>query len=127
MLAWRWRARRGPVLAAGLTVGCVAGAVVTALVGHAVSSGVSGGALNTVLRLRITLHDRGLVAMEAALALAVYLLATLLSGPDDLGRPAPNEVSVHPGRDVQGVGGDGYGVDAGQQGQFPPQDQDLGR
>lgn len=85
-VCWAWRARRGPVLAVGLAGGGVVGAVLTALVGHLVAGGHGSGAVNSRLTLPITLHAGGLVALEAGLALLVYLAGTLISGPDDLGR-----------------------------------------
>lgn len=110
-LGWFWRSRRGPVLATGLALGGLAGALITALVGHWLSSGHATGAVNSIIGLRITLHARNLVAIEAAAALAVYLLGVLGSSPDDLGRPGR---SVDAGLDVQQVGRDGHGPDAAQ-------------
>lgn len=86
VLCWSWRARRGPVLALGLAVAGLLGAVLTALVGHLVGGGHAGGAVNARITLPITLHARGLIAVEPGVALLVYLAGTLLSGPDDLGR-----------------------------------------
>ncbi len=88
LVAWFWKSRRGPVLAAGLALGAVLGSALTALVGRAVSSGHSTGAVNSGIRLHIVLHAHGLIAIEGVLALAAYLGGVLLAGPDDLGRPA---------------------------------------
>lgn len=85
-LCWSWRARRGPLLALGLAVGGFVSAILTALVGHLVAGGHASGAVNARLTLPVTLHARGLLALEAGLALLVYLAGTLISGPDDLGR-----------------------------------------
>ena len=85
--AWFWRARRGPVLVVGLAIGAGLGALLTALVGYWLSSGHDSGAVNTQVRFRIHVHAHGLIALEAVLALAAYLVGVLFSGPDDLGRP----------------------------------------
>lgn len=95
VLCWGWRARRGPVLAIGLAVGGLLGAVLTALVGHLVGGGHAGGAVNARITLPVTLHARGLIAVEPGVTLLVYLAGTLLSGPDDLGRsPAGTAAST---------------------------------
>jgi Protein of unknown function (DUF2567) len=84
--AWFWRAQRGPVLVAGLAIGAGLGALLTALVGYWLSSGYDSGAVNTQIRLRVQVHSHGLIALEAVLAVAAYLVGVLFSGPDDLGR-----------------------------------------
>ena len=88
LVAWFWKSRRGPVLAAGLALGSILGSALTALIGRAVSSGHSTGAINSGIRLHVVLHAHGLVALEGVLALAAYLGGVLFAGPDDLGRPA---------------------------------------
>ena len=103
--AWFWRAQRGPVLVAGLAVGAGLGALLTALVGYWLSSGHDSGAVNTQIRLRVHVHAHGLIALEAVLALAAYLVGVLFSGPDDLGRPS---TSLEP--EPVGVGAVGPGV-----------------
>ena len=85
-LCWTWRARRGPIIAAALGVGGTVGAVLTALVGRLVGGGHTTGAVNSKITLPIALHAHGLIAVEGGLALLVYLAATLMSAPDDLGR-----------------------------------------
>ncbi len=110
VLCWGWRARRGPVLALGLTVAALLGAALTALVGHLVGGGHAGGAVNARITLPITLHARGLIAVEPVVALLVYLAGTLLSGPDDLGRsPAGTAPSTGDAADSsKSVGAGGY-------------------
>ncbi len=110
VLCWGWRARRGPVLAIGLAVGGLLGAVLTAAVGHLVGGGHAGGALNARITLPITLHARGLIAVEPVVALLVYLAGTLLSGPDDLGRsPAGTAASTEDAADsTNSVDAGGY-------------------
>jgi Protein of unknown function (DUF2567) len=102
--AWFWRARRGPVLVAGLAIGAGLGALLTALVGHWLSSGHDTGAVNTQIQLRVAVHAHGLIALEAVLAVAAYLVGVLFSGPDDLARPATSEPVGEPGTPV-GVAG----------------------
>jgi hypothetical protein len=92
-LVWFRRRRRGPVAVAALAIGGVAGAALTDLVGHLVGGGTTSGKLGTQFaRLPLEVHAIGLLFVEAALALWVYVLATLFAGPDDLGvgeAPAP--------------------------------------
>jgi hypothetical protein len=87
LLAWRWRAPRGPVAVAALAVGGVLGALVTSLVGAVLGGGRATGAINTVVpRLPLRVHALGCLFIEAALATALYLLFTLFVTPDDLDR-----------------------------------------
>ncbi len=84
------RPRRGPVTVAALVVGTVAGAELTNLMGHLVGGGSTAGKLGTQLaRLPLEVHAIGLLFVEGALALLVYLLCTLFATPDDLGVTPP--------------------------------------
>jgi hypothetical protein len=85
-LAWRNVRYRGPVGAGALAVGGVAGAALSSLVGHLVGGGGTAGKLGTQLpRLPLEVHSTGLLFVEGALALFVYLLFTLFAATDDLG------------------------------------------
>jgi hypothetical protein len=107
LLAWRWRAQRGPLAVAGLAVGTTLGALATSLVGGLLGGGKSTGTVNTLLsRLPLRVHALGCLFIEGALALIVYLLFTLFTTPDDLGRPAapaplPDQALVGAGFDPQ--------------------------
>ena len=86
LLAWLWRSRRGWLMIAGLTIGAVAGSIATDLVGHLLGGGRSSGTVNTVLpRLPLQVHAYGLLFLEGAAALAVYLICALSASADDLG------------------------------------------
>lgn len=140
-LCWARRDRRGPILAAALAIGTTIGAGLTALTGRLFGGGHTTGAVNSAISLPISVHARGLLAVEGGLALLVYLIATLMSAPDDLGRPpaAPSNRaepdrheadlvaadrfsgprSVQPGTDDQHPGWNGHGPHGGEDGQFP--------
>ena len=125
LVCWSRRSYRGPVVAAALAVGGTLGSAITALLGHQLSSGRGSGPVGTIIRLPVTLHAHGFIAVEGALALLVYLVGTLFVAPDDLGRPAepvgPPGQSAGAGGDVQGLGGDGYGPGRPQDGQLAAQ------
>ena len=123
-IAWGLRSYRGPVAALALAIGGTLGATLTALVGHALASGRTTGVLYSGVRLRLTLQAHSLIALEGGLALLAYLIGTLFIAADDLGRPAG---SVGAGGDPQGLGGDGNRPGRAQDGQFAPQQGDLGR
>jgi len=66
----------------------VIGALVTDLVGHTVGGGKDTGTLDTVVpRLPLEVHAPGVLFLEGAGALLVYLLCTLFAASDDLGNP----------------------------------------
>ncbi len=89
-LVWRRRSLRGPVAVLGLAVGGLLGAGLTALVGHLLAGGSEHGKPNTLLpRLPLTVHMRGLLLVEAALAVLVYVVFASFAAADDLGRPDP--------------------------------------
>ncbi|MCW2529689.1 MAG: hypothetical protein JWM76_4549 [Pseudonocardiales bacterium] len=118
---WAFRDYRGPVAAGALGVGGFLGALIAAVVGHLFSSGKNTGAVNTVIDLKISLHGRGLVAIEPVVALLVYLIGTLFVSSDDLNRSAATR------RDVQSLEGDWNGPGGAQDGQLPAQQGDFGR
>jgi hypothetical protein len=121
LAVWLMREYRGPVAAAALGVGGFLGALLTALVGNLLSSGKSSGAINTVIDLKVSLHGHGLVVIEPALALLVYLIGTLFVSSDDLNR------SVPAGRDVQALDGNRHGPGGVQDRELPAQQGDFGR
>ncbi len=91
LAAWLHRSSRGPVVAAALALGGLLGAGLTDVVGRATGGGVSSGTLNTEVTLQVTVHARGLLLVEPALALFVYAICTLCAKRDDLGRAAEGQ------------------------------------
>jgi hypothetical protein len=93
LVVWSRRRHRGPIAITALAIGTVAGAALTNLVGHLVGGGSTAGKLGTQLpRLPLQVHATGLLFVEGALALLVYVLCTLFATSDDLGvddEPAP--------------------------------------
>jgi hypothetical protein len=86
--AWLHKPTRGPVTAVALAVGGVVGAVLTDLVGHALAGGAGDGKTRTILReLPLSVHMRGLLVLEGAVAVLVYALFVSFAAADDLGRP----------------------------------------
>ncbi|MBV9594855.1 MAG: hypothetical protein JO147_13790 [Actinobacteria bacterium] len=91
LFAWSQRRVRGPAATVALGLGGIVGAGLTALVGHLVAGGSESGQLNTVLaRLPLRVHALGLLVIEAALALIVYLLPSLFVSDDQLGYSGPS-------------------------------------
>jgi hypothetical protein len=85
--AWLHRASRGPAVAVALAAGGLLGAVLTEVIGRATGGGQAGGALNSTITLQVSVHARGLLLVEPALALLIYECFALFSKRDDLGRP----------------------------------------
>ena len=85
LIVWFRPGGRGPLVAAALAGGGVAGALATDLVGHLAGGGSDTGPVNTLLaRLPLQVHAHGLLVVEAALALIVYLICALFASRDDL-------------------------------------------
>jgi hypothetical protein len=127
LAVWRRRAERGPVAAMGLAVGAVLGAVLTDLVGRLVGGGTTNGSVGTIVtRLPLRVHALGALFVEAALALAVYVICAAFVNPDDLGRArtAGTDSAVPPlvgaGLDLQQPGGDRDAAGAAQQDDLAP-------
>jgi hypothetical protein len=117
--AWMHKPTRGPVAVLSLAVGGVLGALLTDLVGHLLAGGTSDGKTRTILReLPLSVHMRGLLVLEAAVAVLVYSLLVSFAAADDLGRGYP---SVGMGDEPQLVGGGGHAPGAFQQPDLPPQ------
>lgn len=88
LVVWRLRDVRGPVVVMGLCVGGSGGAALTWWVGRLVGGGHESGKVGTTItHLQLTLHMRGLVLVEPALAALVYGLFVAFAARDDLGRP----------------------------------------
>lgn len=125
LLLWTWRRQnRGPLVVLALGIGGVAGAALTAWVGHLTGGGTfDGRAGTTIAHLPLSLHMRGLLFAEPALAALVYGLVVAFTARDDLGRPDPvrDAASVRAGDHPQYRGG--YRDAAGplQQRDLPPQ------
>jgi hypothetical protein len=85
-VVWMRRPSRGPVAIAALAVGTVAGAALSDLIGNLIGGGSTAGKLGTQLpRLPLQVHAIGLLFVEGALALLVYVLCVLFAARDDLG------------------------------------------
>jgi hypothetical protein len=125
LFAWLVRrGNRGPLVLLALCVGGFLGAVLTAWIGHLVSGGTTSGKTGTTIaHLPLSLHMRGLLFVEPAVAALVYGLFVAFAARDDLGRddPVRERVSVRSGDDAQYGGGYGDAPGALQQRDLPPQ------
>jgi hypothetical protein len=120
--AWRHERTRGPVIASALAVGGLAGSLLTDLVGHLLGGGSSDGRPKAIVpELPLMVHMRGLLLVEAAVAVLVYGLCVSFAAADDLGRPEPGGPSVGVADEMQVGGGDPNAPGAPQQPYFPPQ------
>jgi hypothetical protein len=103
---WTRRQWRGPVVVVALALGGVVGALVTALIGYLTGGGHSTGNPGAVFTLRVSVHARGLLLLEAAVAVLAYGLLAAFTVRDDLGRTesaAHPEPSAQPDADDAGV------------------------
>ncbi|HKC29502.1 MAG TPA: hypothetical protein VKB75_15920 [Jatrophihabitans sp.] len=102
---WWWRAaNRGALLLVALIVGGLAGAALTAWIGYLSGGGTySGKRGTTIAHLPLSLHMRGLLFIEPALATMVYGLLAAFAARDDLDRadPVRDRLSVRAGRQPQ--------------------------
>ena len=95
LAAWSWRSVRGPVIAVALALGGFLGALCTDLVGRAVGGGHDDGPVNRVLTLPLSVHARGLLLVEALVALLVYGAFAVFARHDDLNvGDAPKDMTV---------------------------------
>ena len=118
--AWCVRSARGPVTALALGVGGLLGSLLTGVVGRVLAGGTGSGKTNTILHeLPLSVHMRGLLVLEAALAVLVYSLCASFAARDDLGRPESRSVGIRD--EVQHGGGDRDTPGALQQPYLPPQ------
>ena len=124
VLFWWRRANRGALLAAALGAGGLAGAALTWWVGYLSGGGTYDGHAKTIIKhLPLSLHMRGLLLIEPALALLVYGMSAAFAASDDLGRPDPRRERLLVRRAGYPQYGGGYGDAAGtpQEGDFAPQ------
>jgi len=124
VLYWWRRADRGPLLAVALGAGGLAGAALTWWIGYLTGGGTYDGRPKTVIpHLPLSLHMRGLLLIEPALAMLVYGMLAAFAASDDLGRPDPRRERLLVGRVgyPQDGGGDGDAAGAPQEGDFAPQ------
>lgn len=122
VLAWLRTSIRGPVTALALGVGGLLGSLLTGLVGHLLGGGAGDGRTNTILHhLPLSVHMRGLLLLEATVAVLVYGLCASFAAEDDLGRPGSAPPSVGIGDEMQHVVGHRDAPGDMQQPYFPPQ------
>lgn len=88
---WFIRTLRGPLAVVALGAGGLLGAWLTERVGHALGGGSATGPAQTLINhLPLELHMRGLLVIEAAIAVLAYGLFVAFAASDDLdvdGRP----------------------------------------
>lgn len=122
LVTWFITSTRGPVTALALGLGGLLGSSLTGVVGHLLAGGTGNGKTNTLLhQLPLSVHMRGLLLLEAAVAVLVYAVCASFAAADDLGRPEPDAPSVGVGDEVQGAGGHRDTPGALQQPYLPPQ------
>jgi hypothetical protein len=132
LLAWRWRAVRGPAMVAALAVGGVLGSLIAAWVGHLTGGGnhIVVANTNVVKQLPLSVRMNGLFLVQAIAALAVYLVAALASASDDLGVSRSGSGGAVPAPTPGSAGAEyrpddprwhGYGPSGAQQGDLAPQ------
>ena len=122
VVAWILKPNRGPVTGLALAVGGLLGSLLTDVVGHLLAGGTGNGKTDTVLReLPLSVHMRGLVLLEAAIAVLVYALCVSFAAEDDLGRPEPGQPSVGIRDETQDGGRHRDAPGALQQPYLPPQ------
>lgn len=108
-LAWRRRERRGPVALAAVAIGATAGALLASVVGPLLAGSLTGASPTAVLLDRAaasggtpgppipaslvttpaTLGSTWTVTAAGVAAVLTYLIAAIVLGTDDLGRPEP--------------------------------------
>jgi hypothetical protein len=125
LIVWLFRPRnRGPLVLLALCLGGLAGAALTAWIGHLTGGGTLVGKTGTTIaHLPLSLHMRGLLLVEPALAALVYGLFVAFAARDDLGHADPVRERVSVGAGDHPEHGWGYGDAPGplQQRDFPPQ------
>lgn len=119
---WVRTSTRGPITVLALAVGGLLGSLLTDLVGHVLGGGTGDGKANTLLReLPLTVHMRGLLLLEATVAVLVYGVCASFAAEDDLGRPEAQAPLVGAGDQVQHAWGHADAPGALQQPDLPPQ------
>jgi hypothetical protein len=125
LVAWIYRAaNRGPLVVLALLIGGLGGAALTWFTGYLSGGGTYSGKPGTTIdHLPLTLHMRGLLLIEPAVALLLYGLLVAFAAHDDLGRtdPVRDRLSVRAGEHAEYRGGHRDGPGAPQEGGFPSQ------
>jgi Protein of unknown function (DUF2567) len=83
-LVWLAPAWRGPTSVAALAVGGVAGSLVASWIGATTGGGTATGAVDTLVRLPIALHARGLLFAQSIVSVAIIGVLSLTARSDDL-------------------------------------------
>jgi Protein of unknown function (DUF2567) len=84
VLVWLAPSWRGPSSVAALAVGGVAGTLVASWIGAMTGGGTTTGAVDTLVRLPIALHARGLLFVEPVVSVAIIGVLALTARSDDL-------------------------------------------
>jgi hypothetical protein len=124
LLVWRRRGVRGPAMLVALCLGGLGGAALTWWIGYLTGGGSYAGKVGTTIRhLPLTLHMRGLLFVEPALAALVYGVLVAFAARDDLGRPDPvrARLSVPARHEAEHGWRHSDAASALQQGEFPAQ------
>jgi hypothetical protein len=124
LVTWLFRsAHRGPLVLLALGVGGAGGSALTWLTGYLTGGGTYHGKPGSqIAHLPVSLHMRGLLFVEPALAILLYGLCVAFAARDDLGRADPVREQLVRARDQAQYGwGHGDGAGALQQGELPPQ------
>lgn len=124
LFAWLFgAAHRGPLLLLGLGIGGAVGSALTWLTGRLTGGGTyDGKAGSQIAHLPVSLHMRGLLFVEPAVAILLYGLCVAFAARDDLGRADPVRERLVRARD-QAQDSWRYGNSAGalEQRDLPPQ------
>jgi hypothetical protein len=125
LVVWLIRpVNRGAAVLVALCVGGLAGAALTAWIGHLTGGGTDiGKPGTTIAHLPLSLHMRGLLFVEPAIAALVYGLFVAFAARDDLGHDdsVRTRVSVRTGDHPQYGGGYGDAPGPLQEGDLPSQ------
>ncbi|HZC69403.1 MAG TPA: hypothetical protein VE442_01795 [Jatrophihabitans sp.] len=124
LFAWLFRAsHRGPLVLLGLGVGGAVGSALTWFTGYLTGGGTyHGKAGSQIAHLPVSLHMRGLLFVEPAIAIMIYGLFVAFAVRDDLGRADPvRERLVRARTEAQDGWRYGDGAGALQQRDLPPQ------
>ncbi len=125
LVVWLSRpGNRGALLLLALGFGGLGGSALTWWLGYLTGGGTYDGKTGTTIsHLPLSLHMRGLLLVEPALAILLYGLFVAFAARDDLGRadPVRGRLSVPPGDQPQYGRGHGDGPGPLQQGDLPAQ------
>jgi hypothetical protein len=121
---WTKGNNRGPLVLIALGAGGLAGAALTWWTGYLTGGGSYDGKTGTTIsHLPVSLHMRGLVFVEPALATLLYGLFVAFAARDDLERadPVRERVSVGAGDEPEHGWGNGDGSGPLEERDFAPQ------